>query len=186
MTFFIGFFCSTDHFFGIEQFQIQGAGNVRVVQPNLSLPHRILVLAKGGQSMLNEAVKSFKGLRACDGPAKAVQSARVCSQLLIDQVHHLLCDAVRFKSQGFGQQAWACFSKTAAVFFVKVPLTADGFFAVHQDASFLTQLSVEKFLAQLFAALGVFCKVTNGAKEVRVIPNVQCQVIIFSNGSQAL
>ena len=136
--------------------------------------------------MLNKAVKCFKGLRACDGPAKAVQSARVCSQFFIDQVHHILCDAVGFKPQGFGQQARACLAKAATIFFVKVPLTTDGFFAVHQDASFLTQLSVEKLLAQLFATLGVLCKVTHGAKEVRVIPNVQCQVIIFSNGSQAL
>ena len=183
MTLFVGFLCSTDDFLGIEQFQIQGACNVRVIQPNLTLPHRILVQAKRGQSVLNEAVKRFKGVRACDGPAKAVQSARVCSQLLIDQVHHILCDAVGLKSQGFWQQARACLAKAATVFFVKVPLTTDGFFAVHQDASFLTQLAVEKLLAQLFAALGVLCKVTHGAKEVRVIPNVQCQVIIFCNGS---
>ena len=97
-----------------------------------------------------------------------------------------MCDAVGFKAQGFGQQARACFAKAATVFFVKVPLTANGLFAVHQDASFLTQLSVEKFLTQLFSTLGVLCKVTHGAKEMGVIANVQRQVMGFGHGSQVL
>ena len=46
--------CRRDHLPGVEQLQIQSAGQMRVVEPQLALPHRILVQAKAGQPVGDE------------------------------------------------------------------------------------------------------------------------------------
>ena len=107
-------------------------------------------------------------------------------QPLVHQCHHFLGDGVWFKTAGFGQQPRPLFAKAASVVCVKVPLVAQRFFAVHQDAGLLAQLAVEKFQAQLFASTRMLGKVTHGAKEMRVVANLNIQGMGPCHLAQAL
>ena len=136
--------------------------------------------------MLNETVEGCQCLGPSHGPTKAVQAAGMVRHPVIDQAHHLKGDGIGFMAGRGWQQARTCFAKTAAVVFVKIPLPPDGLFAVHQDASLLSQLAVEKFLSQLFPTFGMFRKFTYCAEEVGVVSHVQGQLVFLGNMSQAL
>ena len=97
-----------------------------------------------------------------------VQRAGVVGKALAHHGHHVLRDPVGRKAGRFGHGAGAFGTKALAVFGVKVPLSALGFFARHQHAVAFTHLAIEEFHAQLFFALGPVRKLGSAAQKMRV------------------
>ena len=178
--------CRRHHLAGVEQFEIQGAGQVRVVQPQLAFPHRVLVQPKTGQPGGNELRQCDQCLLARHRPAKGGHRAGVIRKAFVHQRNHLLRDGVRRKPAGRRQQAGALFAKAAAIVVVKVPLITDRFFALHQDAGLVAQLAVKIFQAQLLASLGVLGELAHGAEKVRVVTNLQVKFMLPRHGPQTL
>ena len=160
------------HFARAQQLEVHGAGQVRVVEPHVAFPHRVLVFAKKWQALLDKGVQRQQRLRARDRPAKFGHAAGVAGKARVDQRNNGLRGGVGRKSRGRRHRAGAFGAKRRAVVGVKVPLAAHGRFAVHQDAGFLAQFAVPVFQAQLLAALGVGGKVAHGAEEMQVVAHV--------------
>ena len=72
-----GCLCRSQYLAWVEQFQVQSRRQVRVVQPHFAFPHRVLVQPKTGQSVGDKFIQRHQCLRACDGPAKLRNRARV-------------------------------------------------------------------------------------------------------------
>ena len=62
----------------------------------------------------------------------------------IDQLNDFFRNRVGFKSTGLGQYSWPLFTKTLAIFSVKIPSASNWFFAIHQDAIFQPHFAVKK------------------------------------------
>ena len=182
----VGVHSGLHHFARVEQLEVERAREVRVVEPQLALPHGVLVLPKEWQALRDEALQGQQRVVACDGPAKAGQVAGMLCELGVDQGHHLLGDGVGCKALRGRDGRWALFAKGGAVVGIEVPLPAHGFAVDHQDAGFLAQGAVPVFKPQLFAAFGVFGKFTHGAEEVQVVAQLQGQVMLTCHGAQVL
>ena len=89
--------------------------------------------------------------------------------MLVNQGHDALRGVVRGESHGGRQYAWSLFAKAAPVVGIKIPLSANGFFAIHQQAGFQAEFAVEVFQADLLAIRCVRRKITHRAEKMRVI-----------------
>ena len=152
----------------------------------MAFPHGVLVEAKKWQPVLDELAECVQSLLPCHGPTKRRERARVIGEFLIDQLNDVLSDGVGLEACGLRNDAWALLAKTAPVVGIKIPLTAHGFFAVHQNAGFVAKLAVEVLLTELLSALGVLSEVPHGAEKMRVVEQFKRQLVVLCNFTDEL
>ena len=134
-----------------------------MVEPHFVLPHRVLVLSELRQALCDEVFQRFQGLGTGHGPLKTLVATWVMCKTLLDQVHHLFGDGVRWEASSGGEMLRPRFSKAASVVMVKVPLSTQRVFAVHQQACFVAHFSVKVFQSQLFSILCMGLEISDRA-----------------------
>ena len=114
------------HLARIQQLQVQRRRQVRVVQPRVARPHRVLVAAEQRQALGDEALAArLQRLRARHRPGEAVEPARVRGEAARDERDHLARDRVGLEGARAAARAGAGGAEGRAVVGVEVPLAAD-------------------------------------------------------------
>ena len=155
-----------DDFTGVEQVQVQAAAHQRVPAKGQRGPHGVLPGAKVFQALIYKVLQRHQRVFSGDRPGKVVQRARVLGKACLHQDDHVLRDAVGGKAGRRGHDAWAFGTKAFAVVGIKIPLAADGLFALHQDAEALAHLAVKELHAKLFFVARPFGKLGAAAQKV--------------------
>ena len=94
-----------DHPAGPQQLQVQRCAQVRVVQPGLARPHRVLVAAEQGQSLADESLQRHERLCPRHRPGEVVQPAGVRGEARFDQRDHLARDGIGLEHRTRGVEA---------------------------------------------------------------------------------
>ena len=155
---------------------------MRVVQPRVARPHRILKAAEQRQAVLDEGLQGQQRLRSRHGPGKAVQSTRVVGEAGVDERDDLERDGIRLEAGARRHGARAGGAEGLAVVSVEVPLATNGLIALHQDVVPLALLAIEILHAQRLAAFGMRRKVGNAAEEMAILSDIQRQAAVLGDG----
>lgn len=144
---------------GVDEFDVEGAGESGVVEERFFGPHGILIVAKVGEAVLDEIGECRFCLSGRDWPVEGVEIAGMIRKSLVDFLENRLGDFVGRESFSFGQIFGAAFWKGSPVGGIVVPFSAFGIAVlIDQESGLLAHFAVEVFHAELFAAFGMFAK----------------------------
>ena len=166
-------FCGSHHLARREQLAVQCRGDMRMPQPRLARPERILEAPEVWQTFAYEGIQRTQRIRASHGPAEIPDTARVRGEAGFHQCDHLLRDRIGRHAQRHRHIHRSGAAEALAVVGVEVPLPAGGFAAIHKHAVATTHLAVEVFHPQLLAPGGVCREIAYGGVEVPVIAELQ-------------
>jgi hypothetical protein len=164
--------------------QVQRRRQVRVPQPGLARPQRVLPAAEVRQALVDEALQRMQRLLARDGPGKAVERSGVLGEALPHECDDLACDLIGLEARALGHRTGATLAEGLAVVGVEVPLPAERLVAVHQHRMLAPHLAVEVLHAQLLAAFRMRCELVHGGKEMAVFADVEHEAGVLGHGTQ--
>ncbi len=159
---------------------------MRVIQPRIVWPDRVLVATEQRQPLLDENLQGQQRLRACQRPRETVQLPGMGREAVVDQRNHLAGHRVRCERRTRRHRAGPGGTEGLAVIGVEIPLTADGFVALHQHTMSPTLLAVEVLHAQGLAPLRMRREFAHADEEVAVLADVQRQTAVVGDSLDRL